>query len=149
MLIDLGNDHDNFGEASESTEACATSAPISDLLSIDQLLETVWPSSLCTLPVSCTWHGNVLNFHRHPAFQVVMDPAPQAGAIPVAVDMAFKDMTSHCEALTIGKQQKMSTFMSFQLNAQAAAPPSHHPNQMELDLFRDPQVPQVEYSVFF
>jgi hypothetical protein len=93
-------------------------------------------------------HGNVVNFHCHPAFQVVMDPAPQAGAIPMAADMAFKDMTSHCEALTIGKQQKMSTFMSFQQNAQTAAPPSHDPNQMELDLFRDPQVPQVEYSVF-
>jgi hypothetical protein len=41
MLIDLGNDHDVFGEASESTEACASSVPASDLLSIDQLLETV------------------------------------------------------------------------------------------------------------
>jgi len=41
MLIDLGNDHDAFGEVSESTEACASSVPASDLLSIDQLLETV------------------------------------------------------------------------------------------------------------
>ncbi|GJM97525.1 hypothetical protein PR202_ga14457 [Eleusine coracana subsp. coracana] len=113
MLINLGNDHDHFGEASESTEACATSVPVSDLLSIDQLLETV-----------------------------VTDPAPQAGVIPVATDMPFKDMTSHCEALTIGKQQKMSTFMSFQQNVQAAAPPSYQPNQMELVLFQDPQLPQ-------
>ena len=45
MLIDLGNDHDAFGEVSESTEACASSVPASDLLSIDQLLETVCSSS--------------------------------------------------------------------------------------------------------
>ena len=40
MLIDLGNDHDIFGEASESTSASA-SVPAADLMSIDQLLETV------------------------------------------------------------------------------------------------------------
>ncbi|TVU07713.1 hypothetical protein EJB05_41079 [Eragrostis curvula] len=114
MLIDLGNDHDHFGESSEGTEACASSVPVSDLLSIDQLLETV-----------------------------VTDPAPQAGVVPVATDLPFKDMTSHCEALTIGKQQKMSTFMSFQQNVQAAAPPSYQPNQMELVLFQDPQLPQA------
>ncbi|XP_062229738.1 protein SEMI-ROLLED LEAF 2-like isoform X2 [Phragmites australis] len=113
MLIDLGNDHDHFGEASESTEACASSVPVSDLLSIDQLLETV-----------------------------VTDPAAQTGIIPVSVDMPFKDMTSHCEALTIGKQQKMSAFMSFQQNVHAAAPPSNPPNQMELVLFQDPHLPQ-------
>ncbi|XP_062178610.1 protein SEMI-ROLLED LEAF 2-like isoform X2 [Phragmites australis] len=113
MLIDLGNDHDIFGEASESTAACETSVPVSDLLSIDQLLETV-----------------------------VTDPAPQTGIVPMSIDMAFKDMTSHCEALTMGKQQKMSTFMSFQQNMQAAAPPSNQPNQMELALFHDPQLPQ-------
>jgi hypothetical protein len=45
VLIDLGNDHDNFGKASESTEACASSIPVSDLSSIDQLPETVCPSS--------------------------------------------------------------------------------------------------------
>lgn len=95
-----------------------------------------------------TRHGNVLNVHYGPASQVVTDPAPQAGVIPVATDMAFKDMTSHCEALTIGKQQKMSTFMSFQQNMQAAAPPSYQPNQMELILFQNPQLPQVEYPPF-
>ncbi|KAL6873648.1 hypothetical protein ACP4OV_013730 [Aristida adscensionis] len=114
MLIDLGNDHDHFGEASESTEACASSVPASDLLSIDQLLETV-----------------------------VTEPAPQTGAASVSMDMAFKDMTSHCEALTMDKQQKMSTFMSFQQNVQAAAPPSNQSNQMELALFHDPQPPQA------
>jgi hypothetical protein len=43
LLIDLGNDHDAFGEASEGAEARTSSVPASDLLSIDQLLETVWP----------------------------------------------------------------------------------------------------------
>ncbi|CAN6193015.1 unnamed protein product [Urochloa humidicola] len=114
MLIDLGNDHDAFGEASESTEACASSAPSSDLLSIDQLLETVGA-----------------------------DAAPQAGAAPLSADMAFKDMTSHCEALTIGKQQKMSAFMSFQQSVQGAGLPSSQPNEMELALFQDQQLPQT------
>ncbi|KAL6603536.1 hypothetical protein ACP70R_043897 [Stipagrostis hirtigluma subsp. patula] len=114
VLIDLGNDHDIFGEATESTEGCASSVPASDLLSIDQLLETV-----------------------------VTDPTPQAGVASVSTDMAFKDMTSHCEALTMDKQQKMSTFMSFQPNTQAAAAPSNQPNQMELALFHDPQPPQA------
>ncbi|PWZ21543.1 hypothetical protein Zm00014a_024177 [Zea mays] len=112
LLIDLGNDHDAFGEASESAEASASSIPASDLLSIDQLLETVGA-----------------------------EPAPQAGV--VSADIGFKDMTSHCEALTIGKQQKMSAFMSFQQSVQAAGLPSSQPNQMELDLSQDPQLPQT------
>lgn len=76
-------------------------------------------------------------------FQVGAEPAPQAGV--VSADIGFKDMTSHCEALTIGKQQKMSAFMSFQQSVQAAGLPSSQPNQMELDLSQDPQLPQVEY----
>ncbi|KAF8686943.1 hypothetical protein HU200_043221 [Digitaria exilis] len=115
MLIDLGNDHDDiFGEASEKTEACTSSVPSSDLLSIDQLLETVGA-----------------------------DAAPQAGAAPLSADMAFKDMTSHCEALTIGKQQKMSAFMSFQQSVQATGLPSSQPNEMGLAHFQNPQQPQA------
>jgi hypothetical protein len=63
--------------------------------------------------------------------------------------MAFKDMTSHCEALTIGKQQKMSAFMSFQQSVVQGTglPSSQQPNEMELALFQqDPQLPQVECS---
>ncbi|AQK81089.1 ARM repeat superfamily protein [Zea mays] len=112
LLIDLGNDHDAFGEASEGAEARTSSVPASDLLSIDQLLETVGA-----------------------------EPAPQAGV--VSADIGFKDMTSHCEALTIGKQQKMSAFMSFQQSVQAAGVPGSQPNQTtELDLFQDLQLPQ-------
>ncbi|CAM0909721.1 unnamed protein product [Alopecurus aequalis] len=113
MLIDLANDHDIFGEASESTSASA-SVPAADLMSIDQLLETV-----------------------------SADPANHTEHSQVAADMPFMEMTSQCEALTTGKQQKMSTFMSFMPNMQAAPMPSHQPNEMELDLFRDPQLPQA------
>jgi hypothetical protein len=57
--------------------------------------------------------------------------------------MPFMEMTSQCEALTSGKQQKMSTFMSFQPNTQPAPMPNNQPNQMELDFFNDPPLPQV------
>ena len=43
MLIALVSDSDIFGEASESTSTSATSVPTADLMSIDQLLETVCP----------------------------------------------------------------------------------------------------------
>ena len=82
------------------------------------------------------------------AFQVGADAAPQAGAAPLSADMAFKDMTSHCEALTVGKQQKMSAFMSFQQSVQASGLPSSQPHDMELALFQDQQLPQVQYLPF-
>ncbi|KAM0915307.1 hypothetical protein ACQ4PT_010919 [Festuca glaucescens] len=113
MLIDLGNDHDIFGEASESTSASA-SIPAGDLMSIDQLLETVGA-----------------------------DPTHHTENAHLSADMPFMEMTSQCEALTTGKQQKMSTFMSFQPSSQPAPMPSQQPNQMELDFFSDPPLPQV------
>ena len=82
------------------------------------------------------------------AFQVGADAAPQAGAAPLSADMAFKDMTSHCEALTVGKQQKMSAFMSFQQSVQASGLPGGQPHDMELALFQDQQLPQVQYLSF-
>lgn len=115
MLIDIGNDHDIFGEGSETAVGSMTFVPTSDLMSIDQLLETV-----------------------------VTDPTHQTEKSQVSADLPFMEMTSQCEALTIGKHQKMSSFMSFQQNMQAAPMPNHHqPNQMELDLFHDPQLPQA------
>lgn len=64
MLIDLGNDHDDvFGEASEKTEACASSMPASDLLSIDQLLETVWSSTQKLILLSS--YLSVLGWYGH------------------------------------------------------------------------------------
>ncbi|KAF7103309.1 hypothetical protein CFC21_104308 [Triticum aestivum] len=114
MLIDLGNENDIFGEASGSTATSATSVPTADLMSIDQLLETVGA-----------------------------DPAHHTEKSFVSADMPYMEMTSQCEALTMGKQQKMSTFMSFQTNMQAAPLPSHQPNQMELALFHDPPLPQA------
>ena len=37
-----------------------------------------------------------------------------------AGDIPFQEMTSHCEALSIGKHHKMSLLMSFKQNKQAA-----------------------------
>ncbi|KAL5225596.1 hypothetical protein ABZP36_012235 [Zizania latifolia] len=113
-LIDLGNDQDIFGEASESTAASATAVPVTDLLSIDELLETV-----------------------------VTDPAPQIERVSVSTDMPFKEMTSQCEALTVGKHQKMSSFMSFQQNMPVVTMPTKQPSQMELALFHEPHLPQA------
>lgn len=113
MLIDLGNDHDIFGEASESTSASA-SIPAGDLMSIDQLLETIGA-----------------------------DPTHHTENAHVSADMPFMEMTSQCEALTTGKQQKMSTFMSFQPSSQPAPMPSQQPGEMELDFFSDPPLPQA------
>ncbi|XP_006657548.1 protein SEMI-ROLLED LEAF 2-like [Oryza brachyantha] len=113
-LIDLGNDHDIFGEASESTIASATAVPVTDLLSIDELLETV-----------------------------VTDPTPHTERVSVSTDMPFREMTSQCEALTVGKHQKMATFMSFQQIMPVVPTPANQPNQMEFAIFPDPYPPQV------
>ncbi|KAL5199215.1 hypothetical protein ABZP36_020418 [Zizania latifolia] len=114
VLIDLGNDHDMFGEASESTAASANAMPVTDLLSIDELLETV-----------------------------VTDPAPQIERVSVSTDMPFKEMTSQCEALTVGKHKKMSSFMSFEQDMPEFTMPTNQPSQMELALFHEPHLPQA------
>ncbi|KAK7263888.1 hypothetical protein RJT34_31487 [Clitoria ternatea] len=46
----------------------------------------------------------------------VLDATHQVGRISIstAPDMPYKEMALHCEALLVGKQQKMSTFMSTQ-----------------------------------
>ncbi|XP_052163682.1 protein SEMI-ROLLED LEAF 2-like isoform X1 [Oryza glaberrima] len=114
VLIDLGNDHDIFGEASESTAASANAVPVTDLLSIDQLLETV-----------------------------VTDPAPHTERVSVSTDMPFKEMSSQCEALTVGKHQKMASFMSFSQDMTMDPMATNQPFQTDLSLFHDPYPPQV------
>ena len=98
-----------------------------------------------------TWHENCFKLHNFDPFiisQVGADPTHHTENAQVSADMPFMEMTSQCEALTTGKQQKMSTFMSFQPSMQPAPMPNnHHPNQMELDLFHDPQLPQVAYII--
>jgi protein EFR3 len=50
----------------------------------------------------------------------------------MAPDIPFKEMTSHCEALSIGKHQKMSMLlMSFNHNKQAAIVPKNQSNNTE------------------
>lgn len=46
----------------------------------------------------------------------VLETAWQPGRFSVSTtpDVPFKEMASHCEALLMGKQQKMSVFMSAQ-----------------------------------
>jgi hypothetical protein len=114
VLIDLGNDHDIFGEASESTAASANAVPVTDLLSIDQLLETV-----------------------------VTDPAPHTERVSVSTDMPFKEMSSQCEALTVRKHQKMASFMSFSQDMTMDPMATNQPFQTDLSLFHDPYPPQV------
>lgn len=41
-------------------------------------------------------------------------------------DMTYKEMAGHCEALLVGKQQKMSTFMSPQQVQESLVSISYH-----------------------
>jgi protein EFR3 len=109
-------------EASATTlAAIAIPVPTTNLLSIDELLETVCPFfsqfivpafSLCLFipPSVCT-------------LQVVNDVSSQTGGqclVSMAGDIPFQEMTSHCEAFSMGKHHKMSLLMSFKQNKQAA-----------------------------
>ncbi|KAM0898549.1 hypothetical protein ACQ4PT_021871 [Festuca glaucescens] len=106
-LIDMGND-----TLAEVYETMATSTGMSvsttDLLGIDELLETVGT-------------GTSSQAARY--------------SVSTAPDMPFKDMTSQCEALSMGKQQKMSAFMSFKHSWQASIPendPINHPEAVHI-----------------
>lgn len=102
-LIDMGNE--TLAEVYETMPTSkGMSVPTTDLLGIDELLETVGTG-----------------------------PSSQAArySVSTAPDMPFKDMTSQCEALSMGKQQKMSAFMSFKHNWQAAIPENDPINHAE------------------
>jgi hypothetical protein len=58
--------------------------------------------------------------------------------------MPFKDMTSQCEALSMGKQQKMSAFMSFKHNWQAPIPENDPIKHAEAAHIFDEQVREAE-----
>ncbi|CAL9753850.1 unnamed protein product [Musa acuminata subsp. burmannicoides] len=82
-------DFDNFPEGFETvTDHSQLANGTFDLLSVDQLLETV------------------------------LETAWPVGRFSVSStsDVPFKEMAGHCEALTMGKQQKMSVFTSAQQN---------------------------------
>ncbi|KAJ1277866.1 hypothetical protein BS78_04G036000 [Paspalum vaginatum] len=107
-LINVTNDKNPFAEVC-STTPMATAIPVSatNLLSIDELLETV-----------------------------VNDTSSQTGGkclVPTAPDIPFQEMTRNCEALSVGKHHRMSLLMSFKQSKQqaAAAPNNQGPNQAE------------------
>ncbi|URE05210.1 Cyclin-related protein [Musa troglodytarum] len=82
-------DFDNFPEGFETvTDHSQLANGTFDLLSVDQLLETV---------LETAW------------------PVGRFSASSTS-DVPFKEMAGHCEALMMGKQQKMSVFTSAQQN---------------------------------
>ncbi|XP_051195143.1 protein SEMI-ROLLED LEAF 2 isoform X2 [Lolium perenne] len=102
-LIDMGNE--TLEEVYETMPTSkGMSVPTTDLLGIDELLETVGA-------------GTSSQATRY--------------SVSTAPDMPFMDMTSQCEALSMGKQQKMSAFMSFKHNWQAPIPESDPINHAE------------------
>lgn len=79
-------DDDSFPGSFDSQKN--NSANLPDLLSVNQLMESV------------------------------LETAHQVGRLSIsnAPDVPYKEMAGHCEALLIGKQQKMSSLMNFQQN---------------------------------
>jgi hypothetical protein len=126
-LIDLRNDNNTFAEFSATTlTATAIPVPTTNLLSIDELLETVcsfflsqsslFHSSLFVCLFVCLYH----HLCAQCTLQVMNDTSSQTRAQSMAGDIPFQEMTSHCEALSMGKHHKMSLLMSFKQNKQAA-----------------------------
>jgi hypothetical protein len=62
--------------------------------------------------------------------------------------MPFKEMTSHCEALSMGQQQKMSAFMSFKRSWQAAIPENNQISHPEAAHISNEQVCEAEQFTF-
>ncbi|CAM0946970.1 unnamed protein product [Alopecurus aequalis] len=96
-LIDMSDETST--EVYETTSTSTDMSVLTNLLGIDELLETVGTGT-----------------------------SSQAGrySVSTAPDMPFKEITSQCEALSVGKQQKMSAFMSFKRSWEAAIPENDH-----------------------
>ena len=75
-------------------------------------------------------------------FQVVNDTSSQAQrcSVPAAPDIPFQEMTSHCEALSMGKHHKMSVLMSFRHSRQASIVPNDQVNHIEAGYASNEQV---------
>ena len=58
----------------------------------------------------------------------VLETSSQVGRVSISADsdLPYKEMASHCEALQMGKQQKMLDFMSSQLIQESVASHSCH-----------------------
>ncbi|PAN03982.1 hypothetical protein PAHAL_1G032700 [Panicum hallii] len=101
-LIDVTNDNYTFTEVSATTPGVPVIT--TNLLSIDELLETV-----------------------------VNDTSSQTQrcSVPAARDIPFQEMTSHCEAISMGKHHKMSVLMSFKHSRQASIVTNYQVNHIE------------------
>uniref|UniRef100_A0A2N9F017 Uncharacterized protein n=1 Tax=Fagus sylvatica TaxID=28930 RepID=A0A2N9F017_FAGSY len=79
-----------------------------NLLSVEELLDSVMSLEFAMAYMSGS--GNVFEL------AVVLETTHQVGRFSVsnATDMTYKEMAGHCEALLVGKQQKMSTFLTAQ-----------------------------------
>nr|CAB3445568.1 unnamed protein product [Digitaria exilis] len=100
-LIDVTIENYTFAEVS-ATKSTAANIPVvtTNLLSIDELLETV---------VNDT-----------------SSQTQQCSSVAVTPDFPpFQEMTSHCEALSMGNHHKMSVLMSFKHSKQAAIVPNN------------------------
>ncbi|RLM78290.1 uncharacterized protein C2845_PM12G02830 [Panicum miliaceum] len=101
-LIDVTNDNYTFTEVSATTPGVPVIT--TNLLSIDELLEIV-----------------------------VNDASSQTQrcSVPAARDIPFQEMTSHCEAISMGKHHKMSVLMSFKHSRHASIVTNNQVNHIE------------------
>nr|CAB3503111.1 unnamed protein product [Digitaria exilis] len=99
-LIDVTNENYTFAEVS-ATKPTSANIPVvtTNLLSIDELLETV-VNDTSSQTQKCS------------SLAVTPDIPP------------FQEMTSHCEALSMGNHHKMSVLMSFKHSKQVAIVPN-------------------------
>ena len=74
--------------------------------------------------------------------QLVNDTSSQAQrcSVPFAPDIPFQEMTSHCEALSMGKHHRMSVLMSFKHGRQASIVPNNQVNHIEAGYASNKQV---------
>ncbi|KAI3984401.1 hypothetical protein MKX01_011355, partial [Papaver californicum] len=94
-------DEDGHGTSESKTDACSFVGMQSpNLLSVNQLLDSVYETS-----------------HQVGRFSVSTTP-----------DIPYKDMALHCETLLMGKQQKMSFFMTAQQKQENLMEESLHDN---------------------
>ncbi|EHA8590069.1 Protein EFR3 B [Cocos nucifera] len=119
-LIDV----DVFAEAFEGLVDPSPQLPsdASNLLSVNQLLDTLAFLQFVlaeSLQISLLFH-----YSEHK----VLETSWQDGRFSVSTtpDVPFKEMASHCEALLMGKQQKMSAFMSAQQKQEILFPDLLH-----------------------
>jgi hypothetical protein len=89
------------------------------------------------------WYDCWVNLYRHMyILQVVNDTSSQTQrcSVPAARDIPFQEMTSHCEAISMGKHHKMSVLMSFKHSRQASIVTNYQVNHIEAGYASNKQV---------